>query len=82
MTMVVFGELSELGYLNDAPTMAVVMNCLLYGGVLILVRGWCLRTAGRQLGRAELPAGSGSAWPVRRAGFRGIRRTLTAAPRD
>ena len=79
VTMIAFGELSRLGDLNSTATTAVFMNFTIYGGILMLVRSWCLRSAAQQLGRAELPGGPGSEMPVRRGGFQGIRRPPSAA---
>lgn len=50
-----FSEFSALNEMNDTPWLAVVMNFVLYGVVLYLVRRSSLRYAARHLGRAESP---------------------------
>jgi len=80
-TIIGFGETSGLGKLNGTPALAAVMNVVIYGGILILVRSWCLRTVARQLGRAELPDGPRPGTQRRQLGFRGLDRPPVAAPR-
>jgi hypothetical protein len=80
ITIITFGEFSELGYLNSTPELAAVMNAVFYGGILYLVRSRCLRTAAQQLGRAELPDGPRPGIPRRQTGFQGIGRHAAPAP--
>lgn len=52
-SIIAYAEFSDLGDLNSTPWRAAIGNALLYWGILLGIRQWCLSTAARRLGRAE-----------------------------
>ncbi len=52
-TIIPFTEFTDLHQIIRPPWLAVVLNFLFYGMMVLLIRGKCLRDASRHLGRAE-----------------------------
>ncbi|MBL8850374.1 MAG: ABC transporter permease subunit [Planctomycetaceae bacterium] len=53
ISIVAFSEFSDLEMFYRTPYEAVLVNCVLYGGLLYFIRNWCLRNAAAKLGRGE-----------------------------
>lgn len=80
ISVIAFSEFSELTMFNSTPWIATFVNWLIYGGLLIAVREWCLLTASRRLGRSEVGPGFRAGVQKPRAGFRqSTRPSQTAA---
>jgi hypothetical protein len=79
ISVIAFSEFSDLDMFNSTPWGATIVNWVIYGGLLLVVRQWCLLTAARRLGRAEVGDGFRSGEQKPRMGFRGLDRSRRAA---